>query len=108
MQYVLKPATEDNLGGIKVGGDFEITQDGTLSIKNMAQMREQVTNLSEMTANGKALLASAITDRGVDTETTDTFRTMADNIGKISGGVSYTALSVQCVVKPYTLVVEEG
>lgn len=36
-------------------------------------------------SNGKSLVANAITDKGVNTLATDTFQTMAINIGKISG-----------------------
>lgn len=37
-------------------------------------------------SNGKSLIASAITDKGVDTSNTDTFTTMAENILNIVGG----------------------
>lgn len=36
-------------------------------------------------SNGKQLIATAITDKGINTSSDDTFQTMANNIGKISG-----------------------
>lgn len=37
-------------------------------------------------SNGKDLIASAITDKGIETDATDTFATMAQNIGEIQTG----------------------
>ena len=45
-----------------------------------------VTQVKKSVSDGKELVATAITDKGVATEPTDTFATMAANIGKISGG----------------------
>lgn len=45
-----------------------------------------VTQVKKSVSDGKSKVASAITDKGVDTEATDTFDTMAENIGKISSG----------------------
>ncbi len=39
-------------------------------------------------SSGKSLIASAITDKGVQTDATATFAEMADNIGNIQGGGS--------------------
>lgn len=44
-------------------------------------------------SNGKALIASAVTDKGVPTASDAAFSTMADNISKISGGASGEAVS---------------
>ena len=45
-------------------------------------------------SSGKTLIAGAITDKGVSTSATDTFSTMATNIGSISGGGNYQSKSV--------------
>ena len=45
-----------------------------------------VTQVKKSVSDGKSKVASAITDKGVVTEATDTFDVMAENIGKISGG----------------------
>ena len=51
-------------------------------------------------SNGKTLIASAITDKGVATSNTDTFQTMANNISLISGGetvANYQLKSEACL-----------
>ena len=47
-----------------------------------------VTQVKKSVSDGKSKVASAITDKGVATEATDTFDTMAENIGKIQTGTS--------------------
>ena len=48
----------------------------------LGAINENFTNVS----NGKTLIASAVTDKGVTTSNTDTFSTMASNIGNITTG----------------------
>ena len=49
-----------------------------------------VTQVKKSVSDGKELVATAITEKGVATSPTDTFATMAENIGQIeSGGGSY-------------------
>ena len=45
--------------------------------------------LFQSVSNGKSLIASAITDKGVTTSNTATFQTMADNINNITTKVTY-------------------
>ena len=52
-----------------------------------------VTQVKKSVSDGKTLVATAITDKGVATESTDTFDTMAENVGKISGGGIVTQIS---------------
>lgn len=47
-----------------------------------------ITELFQDVSNGKTLVANAITDKGVNTLATDTFQTMATNIGNINGNNS--------------------
>ena len=47
-----------------------------------------VTQVKKSVSDGKSKVASAITDKGVATEATDTFDVMADNVGKIQTGTS--------------------
>lgn len=47
-----------------------------------------VTQVKKSVSDGKSKVASAITDKGVSTEATDTFDVMAENIGKIQTGTS--------------------
>lgn len=53
-------------------------------------VKTELDKLFQSVSDGKTLVASAITDKGVDTLATDTFQTMADNIGKIQTGVDLT------------------
>lgn len=50
--------------------------------KHETEINELFTSVS----NGKKLIASAITDKGVETDANDKFATMAENIGKIESG----------------------
>ena len=47
-----------------------------------------VSQVKKSVSDGKSKVASAITDKGVATEATDTFDVMAENIGKIQTGTS--------------------
>ena len=53
-----------------------------------------VTQIKKSVSDGKELVATAITDKGVATESTDTFATMADNIGQIESGTSFDRVIV--------------
>ena len=51
-----------------------------------------VTQVKKSVSDGKSKVASAITDKGISTEATDTFDTMAENVGKIQTGISLTQI----------------
>lgn len=51
------------------------------------------TQIKKSVSDGKSKVASAITDKGVATEATDTFDTMAENVGKIQTGISLTQIT---------------
>lgn len=53
----------------------------------ITNLNENLNNLGESVADGKALVASAITDKGIETASNASFATMASNIGNISTGV---------------------
>lgn len=58
---------------------------------NMTQPKsfvDLVTQVKKSVSDGKSKVASAITEKGVNTEATDTFDVMAENIGKIQTGTS--------------------
>ena len=64
---------------------------GTETLKTTAQdVKGAINEVFQNVSNGKQLIATAITDKGVNTSSDDTFQTMATNIGKISGGSSIT------------------
>lgn len=51
-----------------------------------------VSQIKKSVSDGKSKVASAITEKGVSTEATDTFDVMAENIGKIQTGTSNTQI----------------
>ena len=51
-----------------------------------------VTQVKKSVSDGKSKVASAITDKGVSTEATDTFDVIAENVGKIQTGISLTQI----------------
>lgn len=106
MKYVLPVASGDRLGGIKVGEDFEIETDGTLNIRDMDTMRQQVQGLAESVSSGKNLIASAITEKGVETQSSDAFAVMAAHILNISSGVGYDFIDIGITVEDYELIQE--
>ena len=104
-KYILPVATENILGGVKIGNGIDVTQDGVISIKDYNQMKEDISGLEESVKQGKALVASAITDKKVPTEAYATFQKMANNILAIpNGGVSYNGTFVTVEFKPFTLI----
>ena len=88
--YTLPVATENILGGVKIGNGIDVTQDGVISIHDSDTMKENISGLEDSVKQGKALVASAITDKKVPTSADATFQTMADNVRQIpSGGGGY-------------------
>ena len=100
-KYTLPVATENILGGVKIGEGINVTQDGVISIQDYDKMKEYISALSESVKQGKALVASAITDKKVPTSADATFQTMAENVSKISGGISFNSLDTDITVIPY-------
>ena len=60
----------------------------TSSIITANNVQGAIDQLFTSVSNGKQQIASAITDKGVSTSGTDSFSTMAENIGKISTGLA--------------------
>ena len=60
-----------------------------LSAAQGKQLKTEIESLKSSVSNGKALVASAITDKGVTTAADATFQQMADNIRKIPSGRIY-------------------
>ena len=75
-----------------------LSHDGLLYFwkKTKSYIDTRYNELFQSVSNGKTLVASAITDKGVATDATDTFATMADNINQISTGVeTYDATAIE-------------
>ena len=77
--------------------------------RSIKTISDEVAEVKKSVSDGKSKVASAITDKGVATEATDTFDTMAENIRKISGGgiesitdittgtISYLSANIQVI-----------
>lgn len=83
-----------NLGLCQFGNDdipdwrTDYTGDMDKIDKSIKTISDEVAEVKKSVSDGKSKVASAITDKGVATEATDTFDTMAENIGKIQTGTS--------------------
>ena len=60
----------------------------------LTEVNTEITALKKSVSDGKELVATAITDKGVATSPTDTFATMAENIGQIESGTSFDRVIV--------------
>ena len=94
-KYTLPVATENILGGVKIGEGINATQDGVISIKDYGKMKEDISALSESVEQGKSLVATSITTKGVSTSSTDSFKSsyLTKTLLNISSGVTTTILS---------------
>lgn len=88
MAYTLQPATPTTLGGIKVGKNLEIEEDGTLNAVGIDLLKETLDKATQNLEMGKNMLAVSITNKGVITQSTDTLETMAKNVDNIPVGTS--------------------
>lgn len=55
---------------------------------------DYITQVKKYVSDGKEMLAEAITGKGVETASNDSFSTMADNVGKIESGTSFDKVIV--------------
>lgn len=94
-----------NLGLCQFGNDdipdwrTDYTGDMIKIDKSIKTISDEVAEIKKTVSDGKSKVASAITDKGVATEATDTFDTMAGNIGKIQTGTSNTRVLPATFVK---------
>lgn len=61
--------------------------------QDIEELQEEMQEVFTSVSNGKDLVASAITDKGVPTESDATFQQMADNIEQIQSGGSFDILN---------------
>ena len=73
-KYTLPTATENILGGVKIGNGIDVTQDGVISIQDYDKINTTIQELTNSVKNGKSLIAEAITDKKVPTESDATFQ----------------------------------
>lgn len=74
------------LGQTPTASNVSYNNASTSSIITGTNVQQAIDQLFQSVSNGKSLIASAITDKGVSTSASDSFATMAENIGKISTG----------------------
>ena len=65
-----------------------ISYSNTTSGMTSGNVQSAIDELFQSVSEGKSLIAAAVTDKGVETAATDSFATMAGNIGQISSGGS--------------------
>ena len=76
--------------------DDKLNKDSSNPIQNkiittkINELEKSFAEAKKSVSDGKTLVATAITDKGVATSSTDSFTTMAENIGKIQTGISLT------------------
>ena len=88
-----------------------LTHDGLLYFwkKTKAYIDAKYNELFQSVSSGKTLVANAITDLGVATSATDTFATIANNIGKIETGIdtSNATATASHILSGYTAYAKE-
>ena len=76
-----------NSGVIQTNADFEVTTSLGSEVEvlkdKISSLDDNINELFQNVSDGKSLIATAITDKGVETSSDDSFQTMADNIGLI-------------------------
>ena len=63
-----------------------VSYSNTTSGMTSGNVQNAIDELFQSVSEGKSLIAAAVTDKGVETAATDSFATMAGNIGQISSG----------------------
>ena len=87
------------LGQTPTASNVSYNNSSTSSIITGTNVQQAIDQLFTSVSNGKQQIASAITDKGVSTSASDSFATMAENIGKISTGIGLEAFGK---FTPYT------
>lgn len=71
-----------------------VSYSNTTSGMTSGNVQNAIDELFQSVSEGKSLIAAAVTDKGVETAATDSFATMAGNIGQISGGAGGGVFSI--------------
>lgn len=88
LTFLMSDGSEINAGNIGYDILTSIKDVEENSDPNKLANANVVKEVFQSVSDGKEKIASAITDKGVETDATATFQEMAENIGKISGGDS--------------------
>lgn len=98
------------VGSVSGSGSVEVDSELSTTSENPVQNKVVTQKLNEVfqsVSNGKSLIASAITDKGIVTLNDATFEEMALNIARIPRGVSYIQVNPMLEIVPCTLIQEE-
>lgn len=76
---------EPGAGGGGGGTAESVTYDNTETHLEADNVQEAIDAVFTSVSNGKAIIAEAITDKGIETSAADTFATMAQHIAEIEG-----------------------
>ena len=104
-KYTLPVATENILGGVKIGQGIDVTQDGVISIQDYDKINTTIQELTNSVKEGKSLIAKAITEKKVPTSADATFQTMAENVLKIQVG-GYSTINNQQKFESFVIINE--
>lgn len=74
-----------------------VSYSNTTSGMTSGNVQNAIDELFQSVSEGKSLIAAAVTDKGVETAATDSFATMAGNIGQISSGGGGSAMSLATI-----------
>ncbi len=116
--FVLAAKGEDGQEGLQgepgqpgePGQDITSIDDSTISLDSTwssDKIDDELSTLFQSVSSGKALVASAITDKGVVTDSDATFQTLATNVSLIEGeggGVEANGETVQVIARDKLLV----
>ena len=79
---------------------FNTAAIGTEELSTTAKtLKGAINEVFQNVDNGKTLIASAITDKGIATSNNDTFQTMADNISKINSVITNVNINSYNILK---------
>lgn len=77
-------------GQQRIDKELDINSENPIENKvissKLEELDTELIDIKKSVSDGKSKVASAITEKGVSTEATDTFDVMADNIGQIQSG----------------------
>ena len=73
--------------------DEALDENSTRPVQNKVITKE-INEIKKSVSDGKEMLAVAITEKGIETASNDSFSTMAENIGQIESGSSFNSAIV--------------
>ena len=82
---------------LETSSDLVLRPSGNTVEQDLVNQNNEINSLKTSVSSGKAAIASAVTDKGVQTAADATFNTMAQNIRSISSAPKYTCCSWFCV-----------